>query len=1416
MIAGSSLITGNQRLDGRLDADTLTGGSGNDTIIGFGGNDTLNGGGGVDIVVARRNTNFILTNNSLNYGGSEVATLSGIEQARLFGGDGDNTIDASAFTLGSVFLDGLRGNDILKGGSGNDTLTGGFGLDDLDGGGGTNTAVEVGSRGIVSGAIANATLDLAEGRNEIVTVQLTGTVNGGTFRLNYQGQSTEPISFNANSEDVLRSLLSLKGFDQGDLQVRQPVENGPWFIEFRGKLGGRDQAAITATNINLTGGGTVNANTTVAGTTILNVLKNIQIAQIYGTIGSDLLDGSAFAGSVVFNAGPGHDTLIGSANNDTLNGDEGNDRITGGAGVDSISGGTGRDTLIETRDANITLSNVSLQIGSEIDPLTGIELAILTGGDSANTIDVSAFSGDLAADVQTTIDGRGGADIITGSAGNDRITGGLGADTIRGGAGRDTLVETRDANMTLTPTSLAVGAENDVISDFEAAELSGGASVNTLDARTFSGAVTLATGGGLDILRGANAGDTEYRLSITGLATPANANDTSKQVRVEVGTGQSTSTIVVIQPSNDLRQSDLFWANVIGSTANVDYEITKSNGSLDVGHSSDETYDVKEDLTFSGRNITIEAGTITVVGRKIDTSSNSTNGGDISLKAKHITIDGGATLDTRTLINGTGTTSGKITIEASEDRPQITALGFANVDLLDTDITIGAATIRGGEVTINGTADSTSFVQDSDFGESAAGSVFGAEVSSGILRAIESTAIIASVGYSRSTTKIRLGTSAVTPTIINATNLSIAASSAVSVFATPFAFNLSVAIGIAYTEAIIDIANANITTTSDVSVHASVDHTMNVEGKASNEEFSDLPALALGVSIINSSAIATIGPQAVLTVGNDLFVQANTVDLNSNSAEAEADVQGNLAIAVAISVESGETLASIDGKATVTRNVNVTAKHENSESNLGSSAGVGAADDSGIKDAVLDFLGDANNEGQNAEKATGPFVLAGINLIPLKKIFGAARDKFGDAPTFGPENKPNDIQRKSTQGAISIGVLEDSNQVKARIGDGVLGNPANVANVDAGGFINVIANLQNRPDISITSSTEYDPEVTSIDGGRVNIALTGDVNTGASLAINVSSIDDDAQAIIAGNATVNAKGALTVDAQAINEFDPASTFGTNLAEPFSEEARRGTHQSDSGSKTLNSGDSVFVLKGHTAGGEDETLYKYVGLDGAQVNLATEDYSNTDRWEAVVRGTALAFSFLSTLTDYLDDNLGIDNQLVQYWTQANAKGQKKNSLAASVAVANIKHDAQSRIASGAKVNQNAAGSFRTGTQEVSVTAKSQNDTVNLGGQFQTLGLDDVTSKEWYQKLGENFKNFGGGGNGGGETGRAVGATALVFLYKNDVGAHIEDGAAVFTKALEVIAENQGLDVTVGLQGPIRKIWIYGHRNLSSAR
>ncbi|MCX7420357.1 MAG: calcium-binding protein [Planctomycetia bacterium] len=276
-----------------------------------------------------------------------------------------------------------------------------------------------------------------------------------------------------------------------------------------------------------------------------------------GGAGDDDLNGNADNDTIFGNGGK--DTIQGGAGDDSLSGGDGddtvlgqgssNDTVSGGLGNDSIDGGDGTaDRLFEVGDASMTLTNTQLA-GLGTDILVGIELADLTGGVSANTINASAFTNPV------TLSGAGGNDTLIGSAtknnvlngddGSDTLNGGTLADTLNGGAGNDSLVggaandklngqdgdndtliggtgsDTLDGglgigdrvvdagnfNFVLTNV-LLTGNGSDTLVGIEAASLTGGISNNTLDASAFTaGNVTLIGNAGNDTLIGGSGND---------------------------------------------------------------------------------------------------------------------------------------------------------------------------------------------------------------------------------------------------------------------------------------------------------------------------------------------------------------------------------------------------------------------------------------------------------------------------------------------------------------------------------------------------------------------------------------------------------------------------------------------------------------------------------------------------------------------------------------------------------------------------------------------------------------------------------------------------------------------------------------------------------------------------------------------
>ena len=228
-------------------------------------------------------------------------------------------------------------------------------------------------------------------------------------------------------------------------------------------------------------------------------ISGLQFAILVGGAGANALNASSFGGRV---------TLTGGGGNDTLTGSDNDDQLTGGDGNDQINGGGGDDTLIESGNVNFILGAATLT-GLGSDTISGIEFAKLTGGASANTLDATNFTGDVAlfgGGGNDLLKGGAGDDALFGEAGDDTLTGAGGANDLDGGDGTDQVAESGDVNFTLTATQLT-GAGTDQLLRIETAKLSGGDSGNTLNASGFAGNTTLQGNKGADTLIGGSKAD---------------------------------------------------------------------------------------------------------------------------------------------------------------------------------------------------------------------------------------------------------------------------------------------------------------------------------------------------------------------------------------------------------------------------------------------------------------------------------------------------------------------------------------------------------------------------------------------------------------------------------------------------------------------------------------------------------------------------------------------------------------------------------------------------------------------------------------------------------------------------------------------------------------------------------------------
>jgi hypothetical protein len=203
-----------------------------------------------------------------------------------------------------------------------------------------------------------------------------------------------------------------------------------------------------------------------------------------GGAGKDRIDG--FGGNDQVRGGAGDDDLEGNGGNDTVLGGEGNDTLNGddqaAPGADVVDGGPGVDTMKDY-----------VEFGTEIHPPADVSLngAADDGrpGEGDNIVSIERMTAyvsghhvlsDGAEEWQvwsnidggaSTIEARGGNDVVTGEdapetidggAGDDRLEGGRGPDTIIGGPGRDTIYgDETDSTCTTAEDCLVFG--NDVI-----------------------------------------------------------------------------------------------------------------------------------------------------------------------------------------------------------------------------------------------------------------------------------------------------------------------------------------------------------------------------------------------------------------------------------------------------------------------------------------------------------------------------------------------------------------------------------------------------------------------------------------------------------------------------------------------------------------------------------------------------------------------------------------------------------------------------------------------------------------------------------------------------------------------------------------------------------------------------------------
>ena len=151
---------------------------------------------------------------------------------------------------------------------------------------------------------------------------------------------------------------------------------------------------------------------TVNATDIANLIggsgsNTLNYGDYYSSSGTGITVDLATDTATTFQSVQGFENVTGSNYNDSITGDSqpnliisgpGDNTLSGGGGADTIMGGSGVNTLVETFDANMTLTNSALKVTpygqstTTTETLSGIQIADLTGGTHSVKIDASAFT----------------------------------------------------------------------------------------------------------------------------------------------------------------------------------------------------------------------------------------------------------------------------------------------------------------------------------------------------------------------------------------------------------------------------------------------------------------------------------------------------------------------------------------------------------------------------------------------------------------------------------------------------------------------------------------------------------------------------------------------------------------------------------------------------------------------------------------------------------------------------------------------------------------------------------------------------------------------------------------------------------------------------------------------------------------
>ena len=483
-LAGNGpVLTDDDRLDGGLGVDSMTGGVGNDTYV-------VDNAGDIVVELAGQGTDTV--ESSLTY------TLgNNVENLTL---TGSTAINGTGNALNNV-LTGNAGINQLVGGTGNDILNGGAGADILMGGLGDDTYYVDNAGDVITESSFQGTDQVFTGISLTLADNVENLTLTGTAAVNGTGNTLNNVILGNTAANTLLGNAGNDVLDggKGADSMQGGAGNDIYYVENVGDM------VSEAVNSGIDG---VFSSISYVLTSDVENLTLTSTANRNGT-------GNALDNIIIGN--DGNNQLLGGDGNDTLNGGLGNDILKGGLGNDVYYLDNAADVVTEYsgQGTDTVYAGFTYVLAGTVENL------ILTGTADVNGTGNSAVNAITGNDGANTLLGFAGADILIGNGGNDFIDGGTGNDTMTGGAGDDTYYvdSTTDViveiygggrDVVFSSATYTLGANVDYLTLTGTANINGTGNASNNQLAGNAGNNVLTGGGGNDRLDGGAGADTMY------------------------------------------------------------------------------------------------------------------------------------------------------------------------------------------------------------------------------------------------------------------------------------------------------------------------------------------------------------------------------------------------------------------------------------------------------------------------------------------------------------------------------------------------------------------------------------------------------------------------------------------------------------------------------------------------------------------------------------------------------------------------------------------------------------------------------------------------------------------------------------------------------------------------------------------